>query len=166
MKTNVTISEITKDDLVDLFSTAFYANNRYRVYYEDLNGIERDEEDCFEDLLAKKVLNDGRICVVDLGDTEGAVYGDIPCKVEESEEYDGFVTTYYLTLDIIKRGLERAASGTFNAGQDEGLGVDFVDNNLTSATRAFYAFAYDYRDWDAIRADILMQIILFDEIVY
>lgn len=166
MKTNVTISEITKDDLVDLFSTAFYANYRYGVYYEDLKGIERDEEDCFEDLLAKIVLNGGRICVEDQGSTDGAVYGNNPCKVEESEKYDGFVTTYYLTLDIIKRGLERAVNGTFNAGQGAGIGEDFVDNNLTSAIRAFYAFAYDCRDWDALRADVLMQIILFDEIVY
>ena len=55
------------------------------------------------------------------------------------------------------RGLERASDGTFKAS---------TEMWRQDGRDAFRAFAYDTNDWDALTADCLMQIILFDEIVY
>jgi hypothetical protein len=62
------------------------------------------------------------------------------------------------------QGLERAANGTFNLRPD--VGADFADRNAEFARRSFNAFAFDEQEWDLETADCLMQIILFNEIVY
>jgi hypothetical protein len=42
----------------------------------------------------------------------------------------------------------------------------FADGNKEFARRSFNAFAFDDTEWDLTTADCLMQIILFNEIVY
>lgn len=159
MKTDVKIKEITQEDLVNLFSTAFYNSDHFEGWYEHLTtDIEREDGDCYEDIMAKILLNHGRICVTDRIAEDGEVYGNLSCEVKENEDYDDVLnTTYFLTLDDVVRGLERAASGTFKANYED---------DVLCAQKSFHSFAYDDRYWDAVRADILMQIILFDEIVY
>ena len=156
MKTNTFINEITQEDLVDLFSTAFYGSSYLSVEYEE--AIEYNEEDCHEDIIAKILLNGGSVRVTDAY-ADGCHYGNL--KYEYNEDYDA---TYTVTLEDIKRGLERAANGTFNTRKD--VSRDFGERNMMFAKRSFNAFAYDESEWDAITADCLMQIILFDEIVY
>ena len=73
-------------------------------------------------------------------------------------------TTYFVTYDDIKRGLEKAANGTFTIATR--LGEDYVKGEKESARVSFNSFANEELDFDLIRADILMQIILFDEIIY
>jgi hypothetical protein len=88
---------------------------------------------------------------------EGCVYGSLPHGIDEDEN-----VTYLITYDDIKRGLERAADGTFNAGNDE-----WTEQTKRSARVSFDSFMdKDGCDFDLVRADILMQIILFDEIIY
>lgn len=158
MKTDVIIKEITQEDLVNLFSTAFYGSDHFEAWYDHFTDIERDEDDCYEDIMAKILLNHGRICVTDRIAEDGEVYGSLTCEVKENEDYDGVLnTTYFLTLDDVVRGLQRAASGTFKINDED---------DILCAQKSFHTFAYDDRYWDAVRADILMQIILFDEIVY
>lgn len=158
MKTDVKIKEITQEDLVNLFSTAFYSSHHFEAWYDHFTDIERDEDDCYEDVMAKILLNHGRICVTDRIAEDGEVYGNLSCEVKENEDYDDVLnTTYFLTLDDVVRGLERAASGAFKANDED---------DILCAQKSFHSFAYDDRYWDAVRADILMQIILFDEIVY
>jgi hypothetical protein len=60
--------------------------------------------------------------------------------------------------------LKRAANGTFNLCPD--VNDTFADGNKEFARRSFNAFDFDEREWDLTTADCLMQIILFDEIVY
>jgi hypothetical protein len=156
MKTQVTISEITQDDLVNLFSTAFYGSNYLAADYKD--AIEYDEDDCHEEILAKILLNGGEILVTDY-DADGCHYGNL--RWEYNEDYD---VTYHVRYEDIVRGLEKAGSGTFNARPD--VSEDFADRNIKFAKSSFNAFAYDDTEWDLTTADCLMQIILFDEIIY
>ena len=156
MKTKTTIEDLTQEDLVNLFSTAFYGSTYLSVEYEE--AIEYDEDDCHEDIIAKILLNGGSVRVTDAY-ADGVHYGNL--KYEYNEDYDA---TYTVTLEDIKRGLERAANGTFNTRKD--VSRDFAERNMIFAKRSFNAFAYDESEWDAITADCLMQIILFDEIIY
>lgn len=155
MKTKTTITELTHDDLVNLFSTALYGSSYLGADYEE--SVEHDEKDCFEDILANILLHGGCIKVNDYY-SEGDVYGELPHELDEDDE----CTTYYVTYDDIKKGLERAADGTFNAGNDE-----WTEQTKRSARVSFDSFMdEDACDFDLVRADILMQIILFDEIIY
>lgn len=156
MKTQVTIKELTKEDLVDLFSTAFYGSNYLSVEYEE--SIEYDEDDCHEDIIANILLNGGAVKVTD-SYADGCHYGNL--QYQFNEDYDA---TYTLRLEDIIKGLEKAANGTFNLRQD--VGADFADRNVAFAKRSFEAMAWNINEWDAITADCLMQIILFDEIIY
>lgn len=156
MKTQLTITELTKEDLVDLFSTAFYGSNYLSADYEE--SIEYNEEDCHEDIIANILLNGGAVKVTD-SYADGCHYGNL--RYQYNEDYDA---TYYVAIEDIKKGLEKAANGTFNLRPD--VGADFADRNKEFARRSFNAFAFDEREWDLTAADCLMQIILFDEIVY
>lgn len=154
MKTKTTITELTHDDLVNLFSTALYGSSYLGADYEE--SVEHDEKDCFEDILANILLHDDSIMITDYY-AEGCVYGSLPHGIDEDEN-----VTYLVTYDDIKRGLERASDGTFNAGDDE-----WTERTKRSAKVSFDSFIdEDACDFDLVRADILMQIILFDEIIY
>ena len=154
MKTKTTITELTHDDLVDLFSTALTGSSYLGADYEE--SIEYNEDACFEDILANILLHEGSIKVTDYY-AEGEVYGSLPHEIDEDEN-----VTYFVTYDDIKRGLERAADGTFNAGNDK-----WTEQTKRSARVSFDSFMdEDTCDFDLVRADILMQIILFDEIIY
>ena len=155
MKTKTTITELTHDDLVELFSTALSGSSYLGADYEE--SIEYNEKDCFEDILANILLHGGCIKVNDYY-SEGDVYGELPHELDE----DNGCTTYFVTYDDIKRGLERAADGTFNAGNDK-----WTEQTKRSARVSFGSFMNEEScDFDLVRADILMQIILFDEIIY
>lgn len=161
-KTHVEVTEITHEDLVNLFSTVFYGSHYLSAYYDHLsNEIERDEEDCYEDIMAKTLLSGGKIYVTDCNAEDGEVYGFLPCEVTEDED-GNLSTTYHVTLASVVAGLSRAGSGTFNAGDDE-----WTNQTIRCAKVSFDSFAdEDSIDFDLIRADVLMQIILFNEIVY
>lgn len=153
-QTQVTITEITTEDLVNLFSTALYGSSYLTAGYEE--SVEYDEDDCHEEIMANILLNGGKVKVTDHY-ADGCHYGRLPWRYEEDYE-----VTYEVGLEDIKRGLERAASGTFDAGNDE-----WTEQELRSARISFESFANeDSVDFDLVRADILMQIILFDKTIY
>lgn len=156
MKTRTTIEELTQKDLVDLFSTAFYGSSYLSADYDF--EIQSNEDDSYEEVMAKILLNGGAIKVTDT-DADGCHYGNL--KYQFNEDYD---TTYTLRYIDILKGLERAANGTFNTRKD--VGADYADRNVAFAKRSFEAMAWNINDWDALTADCLMQIILFDEIIY
>ena len=155
MKTQTKITELTKEDLSDLFSTAFYGSNYLSVDYDDADDC---DEDCYEDTMAMILLNGGAIRVTD-GYADGCHYGNL--QYQFNEDYDA---TYTLQLEDIIKGLERAANGTFNLRSD--IGADYADGNIAFAKRSFEAMVWNINDWDVVTADCLMQIILFDEIIY
>ena len=157
MKTQTKITELTKEDLSDLFSTALYGSNYLSADYDDTDDC---DEDCYEDTMAMILLNGGTIRVTD-GYADGCHYGELPYQF--NEDYDA---TYTLRLEDIIKGLERAANGTFNAGENDEVIPDWKDRNIAFAKRSFEAMAWNEREWDALTADCLMQIILFNEIIY
>lgn len=159
MKTQTTITEITIEDLVNLFSTAFYGSSYLSADYDSGSNV----GDCYEEIMARNLLDGGKIDVTDHYAEDGEVYGNLSCKVDKDEDGD-LTTTYFVTLADVIAGLERAVNGTFNTRPD--VGADFADRNVEFAKRSFNAFAYDEMEWDLVTADCLMQIILFDEIVY
>ena len=156
MKTKTTIEDLNQEDLVNLFSSAIYGSKYLSVYYEA--DVDYDDDDCHEDIIAKILLNGGEVCIVD-GYADGIHHGNLSYEFDEDDN-----AVYHVRYIDIRRGLEKAANGTFNLRED--VGADFADRNEAFGKRSFNAFAYDDRDWDIITADCLMQIILFDEIVY
>ena len=156
MKTETKIIELNHEDLVNLFSTAMFGSNYLSVYYEA--DVDYDEDDCHEDIIAKVLLNGGDVCITDAY-ADGCRYGNL--RYQWNEDYD---CTYHVRYIDILNGLERAANGTFKTCPD--VSKDFAMRNQEFAKRSFNAFAFDERNWDALTADCLMQIILFDEIVY
>lgn len=162
MKTKTTITELSHDDLVDLFSTALYGSSYLSADYtiDDRKSVDVSDDDCYEDIIAKILLSGKSVEVTD-NYAEGSSYGSLPYKLyDKDDDYSSVI--YFVNLESIKRGLERAADGTFNAGNDE-----WTEQTKRSARVSFDSFMDEDRcDFDLVRADILMQIILFDEIIY
>lgn len=162
MKTKITITELSHNDLVDLFSTALYGSSYLSADYtiEDRKSVDVSDDDCYEDIIAKILLSGKSIEVTD-NYAEGCSYGSLPYRFQDKDDDDSSVI-YRVTLDNIIRGLEKASDGTFNAGNDE-----WTERTKKSARVSFDSFMDEDRcDFDLVRADILMQIILFDEIIY
>ena len=162
MKTETTITELSHDDLVNLFSTALYGSSYLSADYtiEDRKSVYVSDDDCYEDIIAKILLSGKSIEVTD-NYAEGCSYGSLPYRFKDKDDDDSSVI-YRVTLNDIIRGLDRAANGTFNAGDDE-----WTEQTKRNARVSFDSFMDEDRyDFDLVRADILMQIILFDEIIY
>lgn len=157
MKTKTTITELTHEDLVNLLSGALYGSSYLEADYT--NPSLKEDGDCFEDILAKNLLAGDSIVVTDWY-AEGESYGNLSCVIDDDDE----CIHYTLNLEDVKRGLEKAANGTFTITTN--LGEDYVKGEKDSARVSFNSFANESLDFDLVRADILMQIILFDEIIY
>lgn len=154
MKTRTVIEGITHDDLVNLFSTACYGSSYLDSSYDE--AVECDEGDCHEDVIAKILLNGGSVIVTDYY-AEGCQYGTLPRKVDDV--FDG--VSYTVTLKDIEAGLSKAADGTFNSQSEA-----FVEDERRFARKAFVSFQSEACDFDLTYAECLMQIILFNEIIY
>lgn len=152
MRTHTQVLNLNHEDLVDLFSTAFYGSFNFSADAKaDVYDAHKKEGDCFEDILAKVVLDakvaDEKMRVYDLNTEEG----DEPTgKLAYGKTEDG-ILYYYVGMKQIVSGLELAANSS-----DE------------SVRKAFMAFANreDDCEWDADCADILMQMIVFGEVIY
>ena len=105
MTYNVQVTGVTHEELVNLFSTAFYGNEYMGANY-DKNGLNKIPEDkregnCFEDFLADMILNGKSIQVTDYL-AEGEDYGCLHCY---PAEYDDEFIVYDLELEDILKGL-------------------------------------------------------------
>ena len=110
MTFNVQVTGVTHEELVNLFSTAFYGNEYMGATYDknELNQIPEDkrEGDCFEDFLADMILNGKSIQVTDYL-AEGEDYGCLHCY---PAEYDDEFIVYDVTLEDILQGLSSEAN--------------------------------------------------------
>ena len=154
MKTHTTIEEITHDDLVDLLSTSMYGSNYLGAGYSYSSDLA--EYDTHEDAMAAVLLKGGHIRVTDY-QAEGCAYGNLSHEIDADDES----VTYTVTIEDIKNGLAKAADGTFNSRMGE-----YAEREREFARRAFDAFAGESCDFDLTYGDCLMQIILFNEIIY
>jgi hypothetical protein len=155
METKTQVLNLNHEDLADLFSTAFYDNPNFSVSIPEsaMNLIEHDENDCFEDTLAKVAMaakaTNGKPMIYDQYSEDGEVYGNNAYGVADDGEYE--TTYYYIGIKEIIKGLEAAANSDEQYIRD-----------------AFESFKNreDDSEWDAARADILMQMIVFGEVIY
>lgn len=154
MKLTTTITSLDKEDLINLFSTATYGSNW--LYITTPKGfaddISKEEASCREEIWAEVLLHGRMLYGVD-ATAEGEVFNDRGRVVEENEEE----VEYPFTLDGIIEQLNKAANGTFICPDE---------STKLFAARAVASFACDSSDFDLTYADALMQIILFNEIIY
>ncbi|MCQ2232473.1 MAG: hypothetical protein MJZ30_11560 [Paludibacteraceae bacterium] len=69
METNIRITSLSHEDLVEIFSTGTYGNCYIDVDYQDEDENTKfgySEDDCYEDKIAKCLLNGGSIKVIDI----------------------------------------------------------------------------------------------------
>lgn len=145
MKIETKVTEITHDDLVLLLSTASEGSSWLAFSYKksDYEPL-KNEDDCFEDKLAKILLAGKSIEACDYY-AEGEVYGNLPFKIHKDDE----IVCYKLTLEDIKRGLEKAFS-----------------SKSYISTYAYHLVEDEGMQLDQPEAEALMQYILFGEEIY
>ena len=153
MKIKTTVSELTHAELVSLLSAATFGSWLFAVHVEGAlrprGGVKMS--DCREDVWAKSLLNGHSVLVCDQ-QADGLVYGHLASGTDPN---DPDIIEYRVGLMDIERGLAAAADGTF-------LGDDPLLRER--ARKAFDDFVADSLDGDA--AETLLQIIVFNEIIY
>ena len=149
MKTKTTISDINLEDLVDLFSTALYGSQNFGADYkkEDYNQCpDKSENDCFEDKLAKILLNHGVVYIYDrYAEMEDDFYGDLHHHWDEEFQ----VMEYTVSLKDIEVGIQMA-----------------LDNGGWSAECARDLINHEEGNLDLPEAEEILQWILFGESIY
>ena len=153
MKTKTIITELTQDDLVNLLCTATYGSNWLDCYAPDREGVEITESDCMEDVWAKCLLAGKKIKCLDYY-AEGVTYGNLVCGIEDKE--DNETAYYWAGLQDIINGLQKCADGTFTESEEHGEWISECFRELQNG-------GYNL---DQPRAESLMQIILFGELIY
>lgn len=149
MKTQTIITDITHDDLVDLLCTATYGSNWLQCFAPDKEGLDIQEMDCLEDVWAKALLAGKKIgCVDNL--TAGEIYGNLGHIDEDGD------AVYLISLKDVRNGLENAFDGTFLRAGDLAEWIRECVVHLISGEG----------ELDQPEAEALMQIIMFNEIVY
>lgn len=146
MNATVNISDINHEDLVNLFSTSLYGNNKWCVDY-DRDEYEKecltDSNDCIEDKIAKLLLAGCSIEISDLyseDETDG--YG----KVMHAWDKENECMVYNITLEDVRKGLNKASRKGYHK-----LVMDL---------------AYEPGDLDMFDADLLLQFIVFGDYIY
>ena len=138
------VSDLTHDELVDLFSTATYGSSWMCISAENARDLVKDD-DCREDVWAKALLA-GREIVVSDYYAEGEKHGNLPCVIDP---LDGDCANYTVTLKDIEKGLKKC----FN----------HKDAYIREHAEHFRA---GKGDMDLIEAETIMQIIVFGEHIY
>lgn len=153
MKTKTIITDLTQEDLVNLLCTATYGSNWLSCYAPNREGVEITESDCEEDVWAKCLLAGEKIKCYDNYSYKGDnIYGNLEWGIDEG---DG-TTYYWLSLQDIINGLQKCADGTFTESEEHGEWISECFRELQNG-------GYNL---DQPRAESLMQIILFGELIY
>lgn len=159
MKIKTTITEISKEDLVELFSTALYGSNVWGADY-DTNEYRKnpnpDDCECFEERLAKMLLNGKPITIYDMyAEDEEDFHGDL------WHQWNGDNSTmdYLVNLKDIKKGLEKCINGTFEVN-------DGYDDEIPYIRKCMNDLIGHEGYLDLPEASNLLQIIIFGQLVY
>lgn len=116
MKTEIKVTELEHDDLVDLLSTGLYGSSWFSAGYDHKVYDELSEKhgDCFEDALADMLLAGHKIEITDY-EAEGESYSNKCVKIDEEENAHYRVgLNDFLEVASTKRGyqlLEQVLSG-------------------------------------------------------
>lgn len=157
METSTTISNITHEEIVNLLSTALYGSTYMSADYnrEKYKRLFK-EGDCYEDKMARILLEGGAITVTDgYAQDEDEVWSKKGRWNKDLEE-----AQYTITLKDIEEGLQKALDGTFK------LNEGCEDSERSWARRVVTDMMSEYPAFDYFDADMIMQIIMFGKIVY
>ena len=148
MKTKVQILELSHDDIVELLSTACYGSYVFTFTYDRdkyVGDCDFKANDCAEDVAAKILFAGGDICIIDR-------------YAEDADEHYGNLTAHYDDGEMIY---------SVNYG-DIIRGLNAAANYETSWVRkCFNSFLnYEEGDFDQLRAETLLQVIVFGEHIY
>lgn len=149
MKTKTIVMDVNHDDLVDLFSTALYGSYVFGCVYDSVEYHalpNADDNDCYEDVLAKLLLAGKSIEIIDKqSEDEDDHYGNLNHKWDNDDE----VMVYIVTLKDIIDGLQRA--------------LDCDDEWILMCV---HNFATQNGNFDLYQAEALLQYIIFGEVIY
>lgn len=147
MKTRTIIEDITRDELVNLLSSATFGSSWLDMQYDKTKG----EGETYEEVAADILLKGNKIEMIDnYAEDADDVYSD-------TGYWETDAAIYPITLEDIRRGLEAVANGTINND----------DSEKRVAKRGLDALMDgDSLDLDYIYANYLMQAIMFNEIIY
>ena len=104
MKTRITVTELSHEDLVDILSTALYGCDYLRVDYnkETWSEIPEDKKEgqCYEDHLTDMLLNGHYIAATDIY-ADGEIYGKRKHPMPASVDKKGNVTYCLALQDLL-----------------------------------------------------------------
>lgn len=148
MKIKVEISELTHEDLVNLMSTTLYGSPVFvGRLLEDWRSLEKrgKEKECFEDKCANVLRYGGKVAIIDV-EAEGERH---PIKGVSSLVMEGGEVEYQFDINAVKNGLKMALESK----------EDYI-------RMAAWNFLLDDGSFDAEDAEVVMQMILFGEVIY
>lgn len=158
MKTKIEVKEVEREDLVNLFS-GLSSDDYFRVNLDDFFFKARQKNvtfpkdcKCIEDKVAYYLELGGKILITDY------------CSEEDDEPYTdkgmkvNGIINYAVDLEDIRNGIQDALNGEFKHNDDE--------NNVDWARESAYNLAYAPENFDADNVTALIQVILFNEIIY
>ena len=147
MKTKLTITKLEAADLSLLLGAATASSSWLAISTGNFN---RNADE-----LAEALLKGEKITAYDI-QADGVLYGHLK---EKHLATSGSGTGVYLVdLDNIIRGLEAAANGTYTGALERGK-----DPGASAFTSLYFR---DISAFSGDEAEVLLQIILFNEIVY
>ena len=153
--TRTIIKDITHDDLVSLLSTGLYGSTWLYATY-DVDKFKDVIKDCdtLEDALSCILLNGGYIWLVDTyAEDEDEANGNVcECVYDEKNGMK-----YKVTLERIKVALRRAANGTFHANNE---------HEKKYMHKCVERLIDNEGDFDYYDADNILQIVMFNEMIY
>lgn len=146
MEIKVEITRITHEDLVNLLSTTLYGSPLFvgRLLDKWKSLEDREEGESFEDKAANVLLYGGEFCIIDIEGDEVFKNKGVFSRLTDTGEGE-----YHFDLEAVRNGLKTA--------------LESKDNYIRLAA---FNFLVDDGTFDASDAEILMQMILFGEVIY
>lgn len=144
MKIQTKVTDITHEDLVNLFSTATYQSNWLSISIPREDKTTIHKADCLEDMWAKVILEGKPLYMTDYyAEDSDDSYGKLP-----HEWVEGYMR-YTFTLEDIKKGISKA-----------------LDSDDYIAECIHHLADDDCCEFDNPQAEAIMQYIIFGEEIY
>ena len=150
MKTQTIVTDITHEDLVNLFCTATYGSEWLSIGTPTgaKQGLDITEDDCREDVWAKVILAGKYLFFYDYNAEDiDEHYGDLPHRFTKNGDGDP-IMRYEFTLEDIENGIAKCLD---LGGWEAECARDLIEHE---------------GDLDLPEAEAIMQVIIFGETIY
>ena len=145
MKINLSVTDITHEDLVNILSTALETSYWAKCEYRVADYVDTDQDDYYEDILAK-ILLAGKTVVIN--DTYAEDETDSHGNLNHYWDGEFELMSYEVSLNDIKAGITKC----FASADYSHAVTNLIEND---------AINFDSRD-----ADSLLQMIVFGDVIY